>query len=263
MKIALCIKQVPDTTDIRWTENNTIQREGVESVINPYDVYAMEFALNLKKINSNTEITVFTMGPNQAETMLRKALALGCDRAVLVSDKKFAGADTYATGLTLSRAIRTASPNFDLIVCGQFAVDGDTAQTGPNIANFLNLPQITYVKDFVECKNGEIILKRELEDGIETVKSTLPALVCVLTQDFEPNRAKIGGIISAYKKEIKKLSIEDIGLTPEKAGLRGSPTCVSRAFRHVSTHNAQKFKMNVEDSVALLEEKLKALTEDK
>jgi electron transfer flavoprotein beta subunit len=221
----------------------------------------MEFALNLKKTNPDTEITVFTMGPNQAEIMLRKSLALGCDNAVLVSDKKFAGADTYATGLTLARAIRTACPDFDIIICGQFAVDGDTAQTGPNVANFLDLPQVTYVKDFVENKKDEIILKRELEDGFETVSVKLPALICVLTNDFEPNRAKIEGIISASKKEIKRLSLEDIGLTSEMAGLKGSPTCVSKAFRHTSTHNAQKFKMNVEDSVNLLCEKLKSLTE--
>ena len=150
MKIALCIKQVPDTTDIRWTEQNTIQREGVESVINPYDVYALELALKLKSQIENAQITVFTMGPNQAESMLRKTLALGCDNAVLISDRKFAGADTYATGLTISRAIRTALPDFDLIICGQFAVDGDTAQTGPNIANFLEIPQGTYDDEFVK-----------------------------------------------------------------------------------------------------------------
>ena len=127
MKIALCVKQVPDTTDIRWTENNTIQREGVESIINPYDVYAAELALNIKSEISDVHITVFTMGPLQAEDMLRKVLALGCDDAVLVTDKKFAGSDTYATGLTLSRAVRTYLPDFDgedpekggmIFVCG-------------------------------------------------------------------------------------------------------------------------------------------------
>lgn len=221
MKIALCIKQVPDTTDIRWTENNTIQREGVESIINPFDVYAAELALKLKSQIKNTEITVFTMGPKQAEDMLKKVLALGCDEAVLISDKKFAGADTYATGLTISRAIRTACPDFDLIICGQFAVDGDTAQTGPNIANFLDIPQVTYVKDFVEYSDNGLVLTREMEDGVETVKVQLPALICALKQDFEPKRPLINGIISASKKEIKVLSMEDIGLTPIKPDLKG------------------------------------------
>ena len=259
MKIALCIKQVPDTTDIRWTENNTIQREGVESIINPFDVYAAELALKLKSQIKNTEITVFTMGPKQAEDMLKKVLALGCDEAVLISDKKFAGADTYATGLTISRAIRTACPDFDLIICGQFAVDGDTAQTGPNIANFLDIPQVTYVKDFVEYSDNGLVLTREMEDGVETVKVQLPALICALKQDFEPKRPLINGIISASKKEIKVLSMEDIGLTPDKTGLKGSPTCVSRAFRNLSSHNAEKFKLNVDDIVKLLSEKLTSL----
>lgn len=259
MKIVLCIKQVPDTTDIRWTENNTIQREGVESIINPYDVYAAELALKLKSQIKNTEITVFTMGPKQAEDMLRKVLAIGCDNAVLISDKKFAGADTYATGLTISRAIRTSCPDFDLIICGQFAVDGDTAQTGPNIASFLDIPQVTYVKNFVEYSNSGLVLTREMEDGVETVKVQLPALICALKQDFEPQRPLINGIISASKKEIKVLSMEDIGLTPEKAGLKGSPTCVSKAFRNISSHNAEKFKLNVDDSIKLLNEKLTSL----
>ncbi|MDE6138836.1 MAG: electron transfer flavoprotein subunit beta/FixA family protein [Candidatus Gastranaerophilales bacterium] len=259
MKIALCIKQVPDTTDIRWTENNTIQREGVESIINPFDVYAAELALKLKSKIKNTEITVFTMGPKQAEDMLKKVLAIGCDNAVLISDKKFAGADTYATGLTISKAINTAYPDFDLIICGQFAVDGDTAQTGPNIANFLDIPQVTYVKDFVEFSVDGLVLTREMEDGIETVKVQLPALICALKQDFEPRRPLINGIISAAKKNITILSMEDIGLTPEQTGLKGSPTYVSRAFRNLSSHNAEKFILNVDDSVNLLKEKLISL----
>lgn len=259
MKIALCIKQVPDTTDIRWTENNTIQREGVESIINPFDVYATEFALNLKNKIKNTTITVFTMGPNQAEGMLRKVLSLGCDKAVLITDKKFAGADTYATGLTIANAIRTELPDFDLIICGQFAVDGDTAQTGPNIANFLEIPQVTFVKNFVEFDNNKLKITREMEDGIETILAKLPALICVLKQDFEPQRAKIRGIMQAAKKEIKHLSMEDINLTPDKVGLKGSPTNVSKAFRNLSSHSPQKHILNTEESVILLEEKLKSL----
>ncbi len=259
MKIALCIKQVPDTTDIKWTENNTIQREGVESVINPFDVYATELALKIKSQVKDTKITVFTMGPTQAEVMLRKVLALGCDGAVLVSDKKFAGADTYATGLTLSRAISTMLPGFDLVICGQFAVDGDTAQTGPAIANFLDIPQVTYVKDFVEYKERNLFLNREMEDGIETVKTTLPALICAVKQDFEPRRATIGGVIAASNKIIKICTMEDISLTPENVGIKGSPTYVSKAFRNVSTHNAMKHNLSVDDSVELLQNKLSEL----
>lgn len=259
MKIALCIKQVPDTTDIRWTEQNTIQREGVESVINPYDVYALELALKLKKQVENTKITVFTMGPLQADSMLKKTLALGCDDAVLISDRKFAGADTYATGLTISRAIKTALADFDLIICGQFAVDGDTAQTGPNIANFLEVPQVTYVENVLNYNDGKLVLTRAVEDGIETVSVELPALICVMTQDFEPTRATINGIISASKKDVKILSMNDLGLTPEQVGLKGSPTYVSKAFRNLSTHNSEKFELSTDESVNLLKNRLTSL----
>lgn len=260
IKIALCIKQVPDTTDIKWTEHNTIQREGVESIINPFDVYAAEFALKLKSEIKDATITVLTMGPAQAEGMLKKMISIGCDDAVLVSDKKFAGADTYATGLTLSRAIRTVLPDFDLIICGQFAVDGDTAQTGPNIASFLDIPQVTYVKDYISYSDNSLILSREMEDGIEKVKVSFPSLVCVLQNDFEPRRPLINGIIAAAKKQIRVCSMEDIGLTPDKVGLKGSPTYVSKAFRNITAHNAQKFKLNTEDSVDLLKQRLEQLS---
>ncbi len=263
MKIALCIKQVPDTTDIKWTENNTLQREGVESVINPCDVYATELALKLKSQIQNSEITVFTMGPPQAEDMLRKVLALGCDNAVLISDRKFSGADTYATGITISGAIRRYLPDFDVIICGQFASDGDTAQTGPNIANFLDIPQVTFVKDLVEVQDHDsLTLTREMEDGIETVKIKLPALVCVLQQNFEPQRPLINGIMNASKKEVKVCTLDDIGYDAGKVGLKGSPTFVSKAFRNITNHNAQKFQLNTVDSVKLLKEKIETLGEN-
>ncbi len=259
LKIALCVKQVPDTTDIRWTENNTIQREGVESVINPYDVYAAEFALKIKEQLNDVEITVFTMGPNQATDMLRKLLAIGCDKAVLISDRKFAGADTYATGKTISSAIKSELPDFDLVVCGQFAVDGDTAQTGPCIAEFLNIPQVTYTQKFEKVDKNSIELKRVLDDGIERVKTTYPALICVLESKFEPRRPTINGIKFASKQEIRICDAQVIGLEPEQVGLKGSPTYVSRAFRNMSNHNAQKFELSAEESAKLLDEKIKSL----
>ena len=230
MKILVCIKQVPDTTDIKWTENNTIQREGVESIINPYDVYALENALRLKKTH-HAHVSVITMGPNQAEDMLRKTIAVGADDAALLTDRKFAGADTYATGKTIATAIQNKYPDYDLIICGQFAIDGDTAQTGPTIANNLNIPQVTYVKEIVEATCDYIIVKREIEEGTEILKVTLPALICVLKGHEELVRPKIDGIIKSQNAQITFLSLEDIGLAPEHAGLKGSPTYVSRAFR--------------------------------
>ena len=259
LKIALCVKQVPDTTDIRWTESNTIQREGVESVINPYDVYAAEFALKIKEAMKDVEITVFTMGPNQAADMLRKLLALGCDRAVLISDRKFAGADTYATGKTISSAIKSELADFDLVICGQFAVDGDTAQTGPCIAEFLNIPQVTYVQKFEKINDKIIELKRILDDGIEKVRATYPLLICILEDKFEPARPTINGIKLALKKEIRICDAQAIGLEAEQIGLKGSPTYVSKAFRNMSNHNAEKYELSVDESVKLLDEKLNSL----
>ena len=229
MNIVVCVKQVPDTTEIKWTENNTIQREGVESIMNPYDVWALETALQLKKQNKDVFITVLTMGPNQAIGMLKKAIALGADDAILLSDKKFAGADTYATGKTIAKAISSKVPDVDLIICGQFAIDGDTAQTGPCIAGNLGLPQVTFVKNVDEMKDNYLLVSRE--NGFEKVSVQLPALICTLQKDAEPSRAYVSGIAKAQSFEVKVFGHEDIGLTPEEVGIKGSPTYVSKAFR--------------------------------
>ena len=244
MKIALCVKQVPDTSDIKWTENNTMQREGVESIINPYDVYAVEIALKLKRIYG-AEITVFTMGPLQAEDMLKDILALGCDNGVLISDRKFAGADTYATGKTLSAAIKKVLPDFDLILCGQFAIDGDTAQTGPCVAGMLNIPQVTYVKDVENVDGNVLFAKRVIDEGLEFISVQTPVLICILKSEFEPTRATIDGIIEAQDKKIKLLSLEDLGLDADSVGLKGSPTYVAKAFRPEIKHKGMKIKDDV------------------
>lgn len=230
MKIVVCVKQVPDTTDIKWTENNTIQREGVESIMNPYDVWALETALQIKK-QLGAFITVLTMGPNQAISMLKKAIALGADDAILLSDKKFAGADTFATGKTLAKAISSKVPDVDLIICGQFAIDGDTAQTGPCIAGNLGLPQVTFVKNVDEVKDDSLLVSREVENGFEKVSVQLPALICTLQKDVEPSRAYVSGVIKAQNFDVKVFGHEDIGLMPEDVGIKGSPTYVSKAFR--------------------------------
>ncbi len=248
MKIALCIKQVPDTSDIKWTENNTMSREGVESITNPYDVYAIEAALQIKSTLKDVEITAITMGPLQAEDMLKKAIAIGVDNGALISDRKFAGADTYATGKTLAASIKKVVPDFDMIVCGQFAIDGDTAQTGPSIANHLNLPQITFVKELVECTEDYVIVKRQTDDGIETIKAKLPVMLCVLQGLNEPTRATINGVKRAQMAEIKSYNLDAIDLTAEEVGLKGSPTYVSKAFRPVVSHNCEKIVANEETS---------------
>ncbi len=231
MKIVVCIKQVPDTADIKWTENNTIQREGVESVINPFDEYALEAALRIKDKLPETEVIVISMGPMQAEDMLRKALAIGADKAYLLSDRKFAGADTIATSKTIAAAIRTKVPDADLIICGQFAIDGDTGQTGPSIANFLNLSQVTYVQTIDQVYPDSVDLSKETENTLERLNVKFPAVLCVLKAEYDVRAALLDGYVKAQDAEVEVLGLEAIGLPAEEVGLSGSPTYVGAAFR--------------------------------
>ena len=257
MQIALCIKQVPDTADIKWTENNTIQREGVESVINPFDTYAIETAVRLKEKIKDVHITVLSMGPPQAQEILKKAISMGVDDGFLVSDRKFAGADTIATSKTLAAAISEKIKDVDLIICGQFATDGDTAQTGPSIAQHLNFPQVTYVKEITGYKDGVLTVKREVEDGVEIVKVQLPAVLCMLKCDYEPRRPLIEGFIKAHNANVKSYSMEDVNLLPEEVGMKGSPTYVSKAFRPEQKHGGEVIVPNdAKDGAKILKEKL-------
>ncbi len=258
MKVALCIKQVPDTADIKWTENNTIQREGVESVINPFDMYAIETAVRLKENFKDVHITVLSMGPPQAQDILKRAISMGVDEGFLVSDKKFAGADTVATSRTLATAIKEKVKDVDLIICGQFATDGDTAQTGPSIAQQLNFPQVTYVKEIVDYKDGFLTVKREVEDGIEIIRTTLPAVLCMLKCDYEPRRPLIDGFVKAQKSQINMYNAEDIKLQPEQVGIKGSPTYVSRAFRPEQKQGGDVIvPENAQKGAEIIKEKLK------
>lgn len=258
MKIVLCIKQVPDTADIKWTENNTIQREGVESVINPFDMYAIETALRLKDKIRDVHITVITMGPPQAEVILKKAISMGVDEAFLVSDRKFAAADTVATSNTLAGAIKEKAGDFDLIICGQFAIDGDTAQTGPSIAQNLNIPQITYAKDVTGFKDGVLTVDREVEDGTEIVQVELPALLCMLKCDYEPRRPLINGFVKSHKAKVNSYGIDELKLSVEDVGLKGSPTYVSKAFRPEQKPGGELFTpKDSKEAVELIKDKLR------
>ena len=257
MKIAVCVKQVPDTADIKWTENNTIQREGLESVINPFDLYALESALRIKDENAETKVVVLTMGPPQAEEIIRKSVALGADDGFVVTDKKFAGADTVATGRTLASSIRIKIKDYDLVLCGQFATDGDTAQTGPTISVNLDCSVVTYVKEIISVEQGIVTVKKEVEDGIEILKVKLPAVLCMLKCDFEPRRPLINGFKTAQSLKIEKYSLDDIGLQAEQVGIKGSPTCVSKAFRPEQKVGGEVFEFsNIDDAVNKIQEAL-------
>lgn len=231
MKIVVCVKQVPDTSDIKWTENNTMVREGVESILNPFDEYAMETAIRIKEANTDATITAITMGPPQAKDVLKRAIAMGADEAVLISDKKFAGADTQATSRTLAAAIKNKLGNVDLIICGMFAIDGDTAQTGPSIAEHLGFAQVTYAKE-IEYKGGSsLVATREVDEGLQKVEMQLPGVVCMLKCDYEPRKPSIKGTMKANRTEIPEYNMEALGIDASQVGIKGSPTFVSKAFR--------------------------------
>jgi len=231
LKIIVCVKQVPDTNDVKWSSENTIIREGLINIINPYDEYAIQKALEIKKINPDSTITLLSMGPVCAKEVLEYGLSLGADDAIHLCDKRFSGADTAATSKTLAYAIKNIIKDFDIIITGQFAIDGDTAQTGPSLACRLNLPVLTYVKSILDTDSGKIVAKLDAEDEITTVEAPLPCVLCVLKSKQEVKNPSIEDYIKAQGKQIKVVNLEDTGLCAEEAGLKGSPTFVQRAFR--------------------------------
>lgn len=229
MNIIVCIKQVPDTTQVRIDPvTNTLIREGVQSIINPFDMYAIEEGVRLKE-KYGGKTTVISMGPPQADAALREAISMGCDEACLVSDRAFAGSDTLATGYTLAMAIRKLK-EYDIILCGKQASDGDTAQVGPGIATQLDIPQVTYVKRIEDVKDNHATVERMTEEGFEIVKTSLPCLFTVVKEINEPRIPSLKGRMKAKKAEIASWKAIDLDLEEEKLGLKGSPTWVSKIF---------------------------------
>ena len=229
MKIIVCIKQVPDAKDVRLDPvTNTLAREGVQSIMNPYDQHALEEAVRLKE-TYGSEVTVVTMGPPQAEEMLRQAISCGADQAVLVSDRAFAGADTWATAYTLAKVISHIG-GADLILCGKQAIDGDTAQVGPGLAIRLDLPFMTCVQKIRSCDAQAIIVERMMDDGYDVVQSSLPAVVTVVKNINEPRVPSLKGKMRAKSATILRLTAAEIGADASCIGLAGSPTQVSKVF---------------------------------
>src|SRR3989339_357449 len=228
MDIIVCIKQVPDTTEVKINpETNTLVREGVPSIVNPFDENAIEAALALKEQHGG-KVTVITMGPPQAKEALKQAVAMGADEVYLVSDRAFAGSDTWATSYTLSQAIKKIG-NYDLILCGKQAIDGDTAQVGPGIAEWLNIPQVTFAVK-IEVDGTKVKAERLLEEVNEVVETTLPAMITVVKQINSPRLPSLKGMMRAKKAEVKMLSAADIGADPKNLGLNASPTSVVKIF---------------------------------
>jgi electron transfer flavoprotein beta subunit len=229
MHIIVCIKQVPDTRHVRLDEKtHTLIREGVESIINPYDMYALEEGLRIKD-QFGGKVTVCSMGPPQAESSLREAISYGADEAVLLSDRAFAGADTWATSYTLAKGIEKIGP-FDLILCGKQAIDGDTAQVGPGIAERLSLPYVTWVRKIEEIREGRIRVQRLMDDGYDRLELTLPALLTVVKEINEPRVPSLKGKMRAKSQKIPVFGVRELEADPEKLGLQGSATQVIKVF---------------------------------
>ena len=256
MKIVVCIKQVPDTTEIKLDPvKGTLIRDGVPSIMNPDDKGGLEEALKLKD-KYGAHVTVITMGPPQAEAILREAYAMGVDRAILLTDRKFGGADTLATSNTIAAALRNIEA--DLIIAGRQAIDGDTAQVGPQIAEHLGLPQVSYVKDMqYNTEDNSLTIKRVVEDGYYLVNVQLPALVTVLSEANQPRYMRVGGIVEAFDKQVETWTFYDITIDPAIIGLNGSPTKVKKSFTKGAKQAGKVFELEAKEAVNLIVEKLK------
>ena len=254
MKILVCITHVPDTTEIKLNpETGTMIRDGVPSIMNPDDKGGLEMALNLKD-QFGAHVTVITMGPAQADQILREAYAMGADRAIHLTDKRFAGADTLATSNALAGALRMLE--YDLIITGRQAIDGDTAQVGPQIAELLDLPQVTYVED-LQFENGIFTIKKANEEGYQIVQVEAPCLVTVLASANEPRYMSVNGIMTAYSKEVEVWGFENISVDETKLGLKGSPTRVHKSFSKGIKEAGQKYEVDPKMAVEIIMDKLK------
>jgi electron transfer flavoprotein beta subunit len=262
LKIIVPIKQVPETSNVKMDpETGTVIRSGVETVVNPLDLYAVETALALRQKHGGT-VVALTMGPPQAAKALKEAVAMGCDEAILVSDRKFGGSDTWATSYTLAQAIRKIG-NFDLIVAGERATDGDTAQVGPGIASWLDLPIATYVARIDEVAGGKMTLARLVEEGYQLLSVPLPALVTVVKEIASPRLPTLRGKKAAKQLEIPVFNSENMDLDPACIGLRGSPTKVVKIDTPKVTRGGTTVRALDDEGVAEAVDRLVAFLESK
>ena len=262
LRIIVPIKQVPESSNVKMDpETGTIVRTGVESVVNPLDLYALETALRIRE-EQGGEITALSMGPDQALRVLKEAIAMGCDRGVLISDRLFGGSDTWATSYTIAQGIRKIG-DVDLIVTGERATDGDTAQVGPGIAAWLGIPALTYVSTIKEIRDKEIILERLTEEGYQQVSAPLPCLISVLKEIGRPRLPTLRGKIQATQTEIAVFSSENMELDTARLGLNGSPTRVTkienskvvRDGRILSASDETSLNEAIEELLRFLDEK--------
>ena len=263
MRIIVPIKQVPETSNVKMDpETGTMLRSGLASIINPLDLYAIETAIRLREQSQGGEVIALTMGPSNAAFALREAIAMGCDDAFLLCHKKFAGSDTWATSYTLVQAIRKIG-DFDLIICGERATDGDTGQVGPGIASFLNLPLATYVSGVSLLSSRELRIERMVEDGVEILRTPFPALITVIKEVASPRFPTLRQKLDASKAKITTWGPEDIDADIANLGLSGSPTRVvkidrpqvARKAKLIHAHTSEEYDKAARLMVKLLLER--------
>ena len=258
LNIIVCIKQVPATTEVKIDpETGTLIREGVEATVNPFDTYAIEEGIRLKE-KYGGKVTAISMGPPQAEDALREAIALGCDEAILLTDRAFAGADTLATAYTLSRGIRKIG-SYDLVICGMKTTDGDTGQVGPGLAEELDIPHVSYIRKILSVENDKITLEKSLENGYQEVEAPLPCLITVTKEINEPRLPSFRRKLMAKRAVITSWDSTELDGDPERFGLNGSPTNVIRVFHPKPRSGGEIITGDPEMQVEKLIQKLKEL----
>lgn len=255
MNIVVCIKQVPDTTEVKLDpKTGTLIRDGVPSIINPDDKAGLEAALRLKD-EQGAKVTVVSMGPPQADLALREAMAMGADEAILVTDRAFGGADTWATSTTLAAALNKLS--YDLIITGRQAIDGDTAQVGPQIAEHLKLANISYAEE-IKVDGDYITVKRQYEDRYDVIKAKLPILITALAELNQPRYMSPGGIFDAYReKQVTVWTLKDLEVDLDNIGLKGSPTKVKKSFTKGAKQAGKVYNVDPLESAEIIVNKMK------
>ncbi len=257
MRIVVCIKQVPETTEVKIDQaQNRVDTGGLTRIINPYDTYALEEAIRIKE-NSGATVTVVSMGPDEVDQSLREALAMGADEAVRLSDPAFEGSDPLATAYILARGIEKLG-DYDLIICGRQAMDGSSGNVGPGVAEELGLPQVTFVRKIEELKEGYIRLQRMTDDGYEVLEGPLPMLITVVKEINEPRLASLKGLMKAKRVTIPVWGLSDLGADPSRVGPSGSPTVVAKVAPPPPRSGGEIIEGTPEEQVKTLVAKLKA-----
>jgi len=256
MNVVVCLKQVPGTTSVKIDpQTNTLVRQGIENIINPFDTYALEEGIRIKE-RCGGKVTVISMGPPQADVALKEAISLGADEAILLSDRAFAGADTWATAYTLSSAIKKLA-EYDIIICGRQTIDGDTGQVGPEMSEMLNIPFIAYVSQIEEMANRQMRVQRMIEEGHEVIESPLPAIITVAKEINVPRLPSLRGIARSKSATIPVWTAKELGVDEGMIGLVGSFTKVVKIFFPERVCQGEIFQGELDSQVDCLIGKLR------